>query len=150
MKYDECKIDPEQLHCCLYFTANTLSRAITAMAEEEFRVLGMSPTHAFLVMLVNGSPGITPTELSEKLHLAPSTITRFIDLVESKGCVRRESGGRTILVYPTEAGKNLQKTIAGCWKSLYDRYSEILGQKQGEKLTRMLDETASKLEGAGE
>ncbi|MCU0849459.1 MAG: MarR family transcriptional regulator [Spirochaetes bacterium] len=145
MKNDECKIKPEQLHCCLFFTANTLARAITVMAEEEFGRLGMSPTHAFLVMLVNGNPGITPKELSRELNLAPSTVTRLIDLVESRGYVSRESDGRPTLVYPTESGKAIQKTIIGCWKNLHERYSSVLGQTQGERLTRMLDETAAKL-----
>ena len=147
MKKDNCTIDPELLHCCLYFTANTLARVITVMAEEEFRTTGISPTHAFLVMLVNGQPGITPKELSGKLHLAPSTVTRLVDLVEARGLVRRESEGRTMLVYPTDSGKKLQAAILQSWESLHTRYSRALGQKQGDRLTQMLDEAAKKLGG---
>ncbi|MEE8416834.1 MAG: MarR family transcriptional regulator [Desulfobacterales bacterium] len=72
----ECK---SILHNCLYFTSNSLSRVITRMAEEEFRRTGLSPSHAFLMMLVNDNPGIGQKELCEQLHLAPSTVTRFID-----------------------------------------------------------------------
>lgn len=72
----ECK---SILHNCLYFTSNSLSRVITRMAEEEFRRTGLSPSHAFLMMLVNDNPGIGQKELREQLHLAPSTVTRFID-----------------------------------------------------------------------
>ena len=64
------------LHNCLYFTANSLARVITRMAEEEFRATGLSPSHAFLVMLVNDKPGIGQKELCEQLYLAPSTVTR--------------------------------------------------------------------------
>ena len=67
------------LHNCLYFTANSLSRVITRMADDEFRRTGLSPSHAFLMMLVNDNPGIGQKELCEQLHLAPSTVTRFID-----------------------------------------------------------------------
>ena len=47
------------LHHCLYFTANRMSRIITHMAEEEFRVTGISPTYAFLLMIVNENDGIS-------------------------------------------------------------------------------------------
>ena len=67
------------LHNCLYFTANSLARRITAMAEEAFGKVGLSPSHAFLVMLVNEQPGISQKELSRALNLAPSTVTRFVD-----------------------------------------------------------------------
>ena len=33
------------LECCLYFTANSLARNITRMGEEEFAVLGMTPSY---------------------------------------------------------------------------------------------------------
>ena len=58
------------LHNCLYFTGNSLARVITRMAEEDFRVTGLSPSLAFLVMLVNDSPGIGQKELCEPLHLS--------------------------------------------------------------------------------
>jgi DNA-binding MarR family transcriptional regulator len=46
---------------------------------------GLSPSHAFLMMLATDYPGIGQKELSERLHLAPSTVTRFIDSLVHKG-----------------------------------------------------------------
>lgn len=45
------------LHNCLYFTANSLTRVITRLAEEQFQRTGLSPSRAFLMMLVNDKPG---------------------------------------------------------------------------------------------
>ena len=64
------------LHECLYFSANSLARVITRMADEEFHPTGLSPSHAFLMMLVNDNPGIGQKDLCEQLHLAPSTVNR--------------------------------------------------------------------------
>lgn len=133
------------LHNCLYFTANSLARVITRMAEEEFRTAGLSPSHAFLVMLVNDKPGIGQKELCEQLHLAPSTVTRSIDGMVHKGFLRRQSEGKTTSVFPTESGKELQKPIEAAWQSLHQRYAKVLGLKAGDGLTAIIDDAAQKL-----
>jgi len=135
------------LHNCLYFTANSLARAITRMAEEEFRGTGLSPSHAFLVMLVNDSPGIAQKELAQQLQLAPSTVTRFIDSVVNKGILTREVQGKVSRVYPTSAGKALQASIEAAWKNLHMRYAEVLGLREGDALTAMIDVASEKLSG---
>jgi len=136
----------EILHHCLYFTANALSRVITRMAEEEFRFTGLSPSHAFLMMLVNDQPGITQKELGESLHLAPSTVTRFVDTLVYKGYLTRQAEGKISRIYATESGADLQQPIADAWKNLHMRYARILGLTEGDELTRQIDEASLKLE----
>ena len=133
------------LHNCLYFTANSLARVITRMAEEEFRRTGLSPSHAFLMMLVNDNPGIGQKELCEQLHLAPSTVTRFIDTLVYKGYLTRQTDGKASKVYATKEGENLRKPIEEAWKSLHQRYAKVLGLKKGDELTAMIDDVSNKL-----
>ncbi len=134
------------LHHCLYFTANSLSRVITRMAEEEFRITGLSPSHAFLMMIVNDNPGIGQKELSERLRLAPSTVTRFVDTLEYKGLLIRKSQGKLTKIFSTDKGKGLEIEISKAWKNLYQRYSNVLGAEGGDELTRLIDEANRKLE----
>ncbi len=133
------------LHNCLYFTANSLARLITRMAEEEFRKTGLSPSYAFLMMLVTDNPGIGQKELCEKLHLAPSTVTRFIDTLVYRGYLTRQSEGKASNVYPTETGEKLRKPIDEAWKNLHQRYASVLGLKEGDELTAMIDTASEKL-----
>lgn len=133
------------LHNCLYFTANSLARVITRMAEEEFRRTGLSPSHAFLMMLVNDNPGVGQKELCEQLHLAPSTVTRFIDSLVHRKYLTRKSDGKVSRVYATEAGQSIRKPIAEAWKSLHQRYAKVLGVKKGDELTAMIDAASDNL-----
>jgi DNA-binding MarR family transcriptional regulator len=133
------------LHGCLYFTANSLARNITRMAEEEFRITGLSPAHAFLMMMVNENPGIGPKELACELKIAPSTVTRFLDVLENRGFVKREIEGKISKITPTQKGENLQQIIADSWKSLYNRYSGLLGKTKSENLTKEIYLACSKL-----
>ena len=133
------------LHQCLYFTANSLSRVITRMAEDEFRKTGLSPSHAFLMMLVNDRPGIGQKELCKQLHLAPSTVTRFVDTLVFKGFLTRQVEGKASKVTATAEGAALQKPIEAAWKSLHQRYAKVLGLEKGDLLTAMIDDASRKL-----
>ncbi|MNH83361.1 putative HTH-type transcriptional regulator YusO [compost metagenome] len=131
---------------CLYFTVNKLSRAITKMAEESFRKTGLSPTHAFLMMLVIDKPGISQSELAENLHLKPSTITRLVDKLVEKGLIERKSEGKRSLNFPTEQGSAILKEIKDSWKTLLRSYSDILGEEEGKALNKLIHEAGNKLE----
>jgi len=129
----------EYLSNCLYFTANILSRSIGKMADTAFREVGISPSHAFMMMLVNETPGITQKELSAHLDLAPSTLTRFADKLVYRGYIKRAHKGKTVRIYPTQTGKELQPRIEAAWKRLYEDYSKVLGKEAGEELTKSID-----------
>lgn len=105
----------------------------------------MSPSHAFLLMMVNDAPGIGQKELCEKLHLAPSTVPRFIDTLAYRGYLNRKSDGKASKVFATKDGAKLRKPIEDAWKSLHRRYAAVLGLQAGDRLTAMIDDASRKL-----
>jgi DNA-binding MarR family transcriptional regulator len=134
------------LRDCLYFTANALARTISRMAEEEFCTTGLSPSHAFLLMLVVETPGTGQKVLGESLQLAPSTVTRLVDTLVRRDLVTRKSSGRAAAVFPTQKGKELMSAIEQAWWRLHRRYSCKLGEAAGEELTRTIDQAQGQLE----
>jgi len=131
---------------CLYFTVSKLSRAITKMAEEEFAETGLSPTYGFLLMTVIERPGISQNHICEVLHIAPSTLTRFIDKLEGKGLVVRKSEGKNSFIYSTEKGIEFQESIEKARANLYNRYSEVLGYEEADKLAKIVNDAFNRLE----
>jgi len=134
------------LHNCLYFTANSLARSITRLAEEAFKPTGLSPSHAFVLMTAAGSPGIGPGDLAAKLALAPSTVTRFADALVAKGLITRTAEGRATRLAATPAGLARLKGIENSWKRLHKAYIDVLGP-EGDRLAADIHAACLKLEG---
>ena len=131
---------------CLYFTANALARKIEKLALESWSRVSLSPSHAYLLMLVAEKPGIQPTSLSEHLQLQPSTITRLIEKLEGKKLLIRTYEGKTTNVYPTPKGKDLLPRLHECLHEFYSRYSEILGKDESARLVQNMGKIADKLD----
>jgi DNA-binding MarR family transcriptional regulator len=135
----------EQLRSCLYFSVTAVARTIGRIAEEEFQFAGLSPSLAFVMMLVIEHPGVRAKELAARLQLAPSTVTRFLDVLENRGLVIRCAEGRTMLLHATKSGKALNAQIHRAWHNLYRRYTAALGEEKGESLNRLLHEASTRL-----
>ena len=131
---------------CLYYSANALARIMTKLADEEFAVVGLTSSYAFLLMTVNDKPGIQPKEISLHMQLTPSTVTRLIEKMEYRGFLQRKHIGRITEVYPTQLSTDLQPKIKKAWKSLYQRYSDSLGKERVDNITAMINEANETLE----
>lgn len=123
------------MDCCLYFTANSLSRSITEMAKEEFAMTGLDPSYAHLMLLLIDKPGLSQNELGQLMNLKPSTITRFMEKLQQKALINRVQEGRNFFIYPSETGKEKAKQIRKALNNLYIRYCKLLGEDFAVKLT---------------
>jgi DNA-binding MarR family transcriptional regulator len=131
---------------CLYFTSNKLNRIINRIADEEFLKTGLSTSHALTLLNIINQPGISQKDLSRDMTIKPSTTTRFIDKLESKGLVERKAVGKISYLYSTDKGTEMKDEISESWGNLYQRYSKILGEEKGIKLTAEVNKAAIELE----
>lgn len=131
---------------CLFFTANRLNKIAAQIAEEELRKLNMSPTYVYILLGVKFKKGISQKELSEELHLKPSTITRLIDKLVYNGMVERKIDGKLSRIYLTKLGEDIQEDIQMARIKLHNKYKEILGKEEYENLLELTNSSAKLLE----
>lgn len=132
------KIDESILSMCLYFTSNRFARYMTKIAEEAFAKINLSPTYVYLLVIVNQYPGITQKELCEKLSIAPSTSTRFIDKLEKLDLVYRRLEWKETHIHLTEKGMQLTEEIDECFDEFRKLYTSILGEEKSDALAKAL------------
>jgi DNA-binding MarR family transcriptional regulator len=139
------KISDSHYCKCMYFVSNALARKIEKIAQDSWKKVNLSPSHAYLLMLVIENPGIQPKKLSEELHLQPSTITRLIEKLEQKKLLVRTYEGKMTNVYPTPKAKELLPKLRLCVADFYEKYSSILGKEESTKLVQSMNRIADKL-----
>src|SRR5690606_23164267 len=107
---------------CMYFAAGALARKVEKLAVECWKPVGLSPSHAYLLLLVLDNPGIQPTGICTQLQLTPSTITRLIEKLEEKNLVTRTTEGKNTSVFPTDLAQTILPDMKVC--------QELFHQKQ--------------------
>lgn len=138
---------PKKQYCnCLYYSANALARMITKIADEEFSITGLSSSYAFVLLTVAGKPDLQIGEIANIMQLTPSTVTRLIEKMETKGLVTRTHEGRSTFVSLTEKGGDIIPKVRNAWAKLYQRYTVLLGEKESQALTAMISGATEKLE----
>jgi DNA-binding MarR family transcriptional regulator len=136
----------ESKYCqCLYFTTNALARKVEKLAQESWSKVDLSPSHAYLLMMVIEDPGIQPGLLASHLQLQPSTVTRLLEKLEERKLLIRTTEGKTTNVYPTPKGKDLLPRLKECLHEFYNRYVGLLGKEESSKLVQNMNRIADKL-----
>ena len=125
-----CNKTEKEISECLYFTISKMFRMINRIAEEAFEKIDICPTHAFLMMLLKEEKnGLSVNQISSSLAIAPSTVTRFVDKLVSKGYVVREKMGKNSFTKITEKGLNEIDEIYQAWRGITEKIEELVGDK---------------------
>ncbi len=136
-----CKLDS-----CLFFSTSKLAREFGKIAEEAFGKTGLSTSHALILYMVNQEGELHQKEIGEKLHLTPSTITRFIEKLVRKKLVAKRIEGKNVFICSTEEGQLLQDEIIRSWNRLHDAYKDILTEEEALQFITISSKLIEKLQ----
>lgn len=79
---------------------------MTKIADDVFSKTNLSPSYIYLLIVVYQYPGITQKELCDKLSIAPSTSTRFINKLEKLNLVYRRLDWKETHIHLSEKELN--------------------------------------------
>jgi len=108
----------------------------------------LAPSYYYMMLVVHFHPDITQKELSQRLSLAPSTSTRFLDKLEALGWIHRTSRGKQSHVRLTTEGEEVYGSFRPSLKQLFADYAAILGKDESMQLSKSLRDANEKLERA--
>ena len=129
----------------MYFSSNALARKMEKLANESWKKVDLTASHAYLLMLVIEEQGIQPSALVEQLLLTPSTITRLMEKLEEKKLVIRTTEGKTTIVFPTLKAKKMLPDLKDCLNHFYQTYSAILGKEESARMAGNMNKLVDKL-----
>jgi DNA-binding MarR family transcriptional regulator len=130
----------------MYFVSNALARKMEKIAIQSWKPVGLSPSHAYLLMLVIENPGVQPMALSNELQLQPSTITRLMEKLEERKLLVRTYEGKQTNVYPSPKGKEMLPRLRQCTADFFETYSGIIGKEESSRLVQNMSRITDKLE----
>ena len=113
----------EYFRNCLFFAANALARTVARMAEKEFAGLGLSPSHAFTLMLILEKPGIPQKDIAQALDIKRGSVTGMLKKLAANEMINYEPYGYVTL---TAKGKKIAREIQTRHTVLKDFLSRIL------------------------
>ena len=126
---------------CIYFNLSTLNRKITKIWQDEFNLLGLSPSHGYLLSAMAEKPMATQKELSEIMELDASTITRFIDALSTKKLIEKVRTGKGAEFILTPKGIATSERANQLMDALFISMQDTLGKTKFKNLVDDLQQT---------
>lgn len=130
---------------CLYFSANALARKVEKLAAESWKKIGLTPSHAYLLMMILEEPGAQPGVVAKEMQLSPSTISRLIEKLEERKLLVRVTAGKITNIYPTPKAKELHPKMKLCLNDFYQNYVQILGSDESIRMVQDMNRLTDKL-----
>ena len=135
-----------QLNSCLFFSLSKVSRILKKEADDRFAITGLSPSHAFVLYIVCLKKRIHQKEVGDYLMLTPSTMTRFVDKLVSKGLVEREIEGKNVFLCATDEGEQLKPHVMKAWDNLNQLLNTTLTEDEKKTYIELNNKILSKFE----
>lgn len=140
------KSDESTLKKCLFFTSNRLSNILRRIANSVCSDTGIAVPYIYLLIIVNQYPEITINELSEKLDIAPSTCTRFVNALVKDGILEKKQEWKTVHVSLTKKGNLKTEGIDESINKVYQKCIEVMDKSEYETLASLIVKAADKLD----
>ncbi len=126
---------------CVAVRLRLLNRVVTGLFDQELRPYKLSISQLNLLVGVAASGRVRPTDLSRRLKLEKSTLSRDLARMLEKRWVEQTPGddGRSVLLSITEAGASLLELVVPAWSKAQDSAAKLLGAELQSALSGAVD-----------
>lgn len=128
---DKTSTEPEVQHLdhSLGFLINALARMMMNELDGRLQESGLTPTTWSVLMALGEEDGLPQTELSRRTFLDGATMTRALDILESRDFIKRERDEldrRVQIVTLTSAGREVYPVFARYGMNVNDEAAQVL------------------------
>lgn len=126
---------------CAAYRLRVINRAITRIYDEALRPHGLRIAQLNTLVVVMESDGITPNELSQRMHMDASTVSRNVERMCQNGWLELVSleDARSHAIHTTAKGQKLVREAAVAWEKAQAETEEILGAQVLKSLWKAVD-----------
>ena len=133
---------------CTAAALRRTARLATAVYDEALRPLGMKLTQYSLLINIRDSDAVSVTELSDKMMMDRTTLTRNLAPLRKAGWVQvGDIDRRTRRITLSDEGQAMLERAIPIWKMAEMRVRELIGIEDALELRDRLDRASARLKG---
>lgn len=127
----EEKLEKEGLDCCIEEVGEMiqdLTRSLKIFERSEIVSEGFTISQCYIILYIQNNDSLTMNQISKKMNLDKSTITRIIDNLVRDGYIKKQKSnedGRVVLASLTKKGK---KSASDLQEKINDYYRQIINE----------------------
>ena len=125
-------------------------RAHHARARALLDEIGLYRGQQFVLCALWKEEGLTHSDLADRLHVHPATVTNALKRMERAGFLERRpdpEDQRVSRVYLTEAGREIRGSVERVWSQLEEQTVEGFNDEEQAALERLLERVYENLAG---
>lgn len=117
---------------CVAVRLRMINRVVTNIYDEALRPLDLKVSQLNVLVATAKIGTVRPTDLGEFLHLDPSTLSRNLDRMKTRGwleSVSDDQDGRSQPIRLTDQGRKLLDQAAPAWEAAQAQVTQLLGDR---------------------
>lgn len=126
-----------------------MARLATAVYDDALRPLGLKLTQYSLLINIRDSDAASVTELSDRMMMDRTTLTRNLAPLRKAGWVQvGDNDRRTRRIMLTEAGRMVLRQTVPVWRAAEKQVRDRIGTEESLELRERLDRASARLKAA--
>ena len=123
---------------CTAYRLRIINRAISKLYDDALRPFELRVAQLNTLVVVMQTQGLTPNELSVRMHMDASTVSRNVERMCNSGWLKLADidDARSHEIQITEKGMKLIADVAPAWEAAQRDAEELLGVSIGEAIAR--------------